>query len=286
MSNNKFAAIHKHEKIIVYEKFIVGSSTAFIKSRLLIIALVASFFVNATPSTQIWIPSTDIQTGKTAHLGIDNYTRIKTIDGLKGAGIYDFGLTLGVFSSKSINVEVGVDYLTMGDEVYDKYPVFFNAKVGTPEGALFKNSPAIAVGAYNVGTKKNLTNYNIVYGLIAKTIPVVGRLSGGYYFGNKHILTNEKAETENEGLLLSWDRSMTEISDKLWLAVDYQGSKSYLGALNLGFSWSFSPNVSIIFAYDVYNNSKVYYNSKSINVNSFTTQLDINISKSKKKDEK
>lgn len=256
------------------------------KCFLLIIAFAFPFIVVATPSTQIWIPSTDIQTGKTAHLGIDNYTRSRTIDGMKGAGIYDIGLTFGIFSSKLINVEVGMDYLTMGDEVYDKYPVYFNAKVGTPEGALFKNSPAIAVGAYNVGTKKNLTNYNIAYGLIAKTIPVVGRISGGYYFGNKHILTNEKAEIENKGLLLSWDRTMTEISDKLWMAVDYQGSKSYLGALNFGLSWSFSPNVSIIFAYDVYNNSKVYYNSKNTNVNSFTTQLDINISKTKKKGEK
>lgn len=252
----------------------------------LIITMFTATIVNATPSTQIWIPSTDIQTGKTAHLGIDNYTRIKTVDGVKGAGIYDVGLTFGIFSSKLINVEVGADYITMGDEVYDKYPMYFNAKVATPEGSLFKNSPAIAVGAYNVGTKKNLTNYNIVYGLIAKTIPAVGRISGGYYFGNKHILTNEKAETENKGLLLSWDRTMTEISDKLWLAVDYQGSKNYLGALNFGFSWSFSPNVSIIFAYDVYNNSKVYYNSKNTNVNSFTTQLDINIAKTKKKDEK
>jgi len=263
-----------------------GFSEAVKKHFFLIIALAISGFVDATPSTQIWIPSTDIQTGKTAHLGIDNYTRISTIDGAKGAGIYDVGGTFGIFSSKLINVEVGMDYLTMGDEIYDKYPAYFNAKVGTPEGAFFKNSPAIAVGAYNVGTKKNLTNYNIVYGLIAKTIPVVGRLSGGYYFGNIHILTNEKAEIANTGLLLSWDRTMTEISDKLWVAVDYQGSKSYLGALNFGFSWSFSPNVSIIFAYDVYNNSKVYYNSKSTNVNSFTTQLDINIAKTKKKDEK
>jgi len=77
-------------------------------------------------------------------------------------------------------------------------------------------------------------------------------------------------------LLLSWDRAMPEISDKLWLAVDYQGGKNYLGALNFGLSWAFSKNVSVIFAYDVYNNKKAFYNSNNVNANSFTTQLDIN----------
>ena len=33
--------------------------------------------VSATPSTQIWIPSTDIQPYKTAHFGFDTYVRTK-----------------------------------------------------------------------------------------------------------------------------------------------------------------------------------------------------------------
>ena len=70
---------------------------------------------------------------------------------------------------------------------------------------------------------------------------------------------------------------MPEISDKLWLAVDYQGGQNYLGALNVGFSWAFSKNVSVIFGYDIYNNKNAYYNSNNVNANSFTTQLDINI---------
>ena len=111
---------------------------------------------------------------------------------------------------------------------------------------MFKGSPAIAFGAYNFGLKKNLTNYNIIYGVIAKTIPVIGRLSVGYYTGNDKILVDENLKKANNGVLLSWDRTMTEISDKLWLAVDYQGGKNYLGALNLGVSWAFSKNVSVI----------------------------------------
>jgi len=70
---------------------------------------------------------------------------------------------------------------------------------------------------------------------------------------------------------------MAEISDKLWFAVDYQSNRNYPGALSLGFSWSFSKNVSVIFGYDIYNNKKAYYNSTNVNANTFTTQFDINI---------
>ena len=158
----------------------------------------------------------------------------------------------------------------MGDSIYDKSPVCFNLKLGTPEGALFKGAPAIAFGGQNFGTKSNLTNYNVVFGLIAKTIPVLGRVSAGYYTGNSKILVDENGAKAQSGVLLSLDRAMTEISDKLWFAVDYQGGKNYLGALNVGFSWALHPRY-LSFAYDIYNNHNVAYNTNNLNVNSFTT---------------
>jgi hypothetical protein len=248
------------------------------------IAVLSSISVaKATGSTQIWIPSTDIQAFKSFHLGIDNYIRTqKDANGVIGSGIYDLGLTAGVSPFSKVQMEVGIDYLSMGDNAaldaknYDLNPIYFNAKIGIPEDSLFKGCPAIAVGGYNFGTKIGLTNYNIMYGLIAKTIPVVGRISVGYYSGNSNLLVDELGKSTNSGLLLSWDRAMTEISDKLWFAVDYQGLNNYLGALNFGFSWAFSKNVSVIFAYDIYNNKNAFYNSSNVNANSFTTQLDIN----------
>lgn len=233
--------------------------------------------VKATPSTQIWIPSTDIQKFKTFHLGIDNYIRTQKYNGNRGAGIYDFGLTAGILPFKKLQAEIGVDYISMGDSLYDDYPIYMNLKLGIPEGIMFSHSPAISIGVYNLGIKKNLTNYNIMYGLVAETIPIIGRLSAGYYLGNNKILLDEKGNKASTGFLLSWDRVMSEISDKLWFAIDYQGGKNYLGALNFGLSWTFSDNVSVIFGYDIYNNSKVLYNSKDVNVKSFTTQLDINL---------
>lgn len=232
----------------------------------------------ATGSTQIWIPSTDIQGFKTVHLGIDNYIRTQNeAVGIKGASMYDFGLTAGVLPFSKVQAEVGIDYLSMADYYYDAHPVYFNGKVAILEDSLFKGAPAIAVGAYNFGTKIGLTDYNIVYGVIAKTIPVIGRISVGYYTGNSVVLVDENGKAANSGLLLSWDRAMPEISDKLWFAIDYQGGQNYLGALNFGFSWLFSKNVSIIFAYDIYNNKNALYNTANKNLNTFTTQLDINL---------
>jgi len=230
----------------------------------------------ATPSTQIWIPSTDFQKWKTMHLGLDNYLRTSNINGIRGAGLFDGGLTTGLLPFEKFQGEIGVDYLYMGDSNYDNFPVYFNVKIGLPEGAMFKSSPAVALGAYNFGLKKNLTNYNILYGEIAKTIPILGRLTVGYYTGNDKLLVDENLKKANSGFLFSWDRTMTEISDKLWLAVDYQGGKNYLGALSFGASWAFSKNVSVIFGYDIYNNKKAYYNTNNQNANTFTAQVDIN----------
>lgn len=217
----------------------------------------------ATPSTQIWIPSTDIQAFKSLHLGLDNYTRTSSDSSVNH--IYDLGLTAGVLPFEKVQAEVGIDYITSGDNHYDGYPLYFNAKLGTPEDSLFAYSPALAVGGYGFGTKNDLTDQNIVYGLAAKTIPVLGRLSAGYYSGNDKVIG-----ADNDGVLLSWDRTLAEISDKLWVAVDYQGGDNTVGALSFGASWAFSKNVSVIFGYDIYNDQA------AAGKNTFTTQVDIN----------
>lgn len=219
----------------------------------------------ATPSTQIWIPSTDVQAFKTLHLGIDNYTRTSSGGSDFRPNVYDLGLTAGVLPFEKVQAEVGVDYMTYGINTLDSNPISFNAKLGTPEDSLFSGSPALAFGGYGFGTKKDLTDSNIVYGLAAKTLPVVGRLSAGYYTGNDKVIGDK-----NDGVLLSWDRTMSEISDKLWVAADYQGGDNTVGAFSFGASWAFSKNVSVIFGYDIYNDQAM------AGKNTFTTQLDIN----------
>jgi len=224
----------------------------------------------ATPSTQIWSPSTDIQPYKVWHLGLDNYTRM-TKTGAVTNNVYDAGLTVGVLPFEKVQLETGFDYMETGtNSPADRNPLYFNAKLGTPENSIANGSPALAIGGYNFGTKAGLTTQNIAYALAAKTLPTFGRFSAGYYRGSRRVLTDEKGQPANDGVILTWDRTMTEISDKLWFAIDYASGKSANGALNIGFAWSFAKNASVIFAYDIYNNTRTG------GKNTFTTQLDIN----------
>lgn len=240
------------------------------------LVLLAGTAAFATPSTQIWIPSTDIQPYKKLHFGFDHYIKMEKADGTREANVINNGLTLGVLPFEKVQMEVGIDQRSYGVEPgTDSTPFYFNAKIGTPEGSLFEGSPAIAVGGYDFGTKKfdsatGLgTDYNIVYGLMAKTFKTVGRLSVGYYQGSDKLLLDKNGKADETGVLASWDRTLSEISDKLWVAVDYMGGDNAYGALSYGVAWKFAPNVGVIFGMDKYNNE----NYKS----TYTVQVDIDL---------
>ncbi|MCM8797925.1 MAG: hypothetical protein NC821_00450, partial [Candidatus Omnitrophica bacterium] len=133
--------------------------------------------------------------------------------------------------------------------------------------------PALAVGIYDLGTNRSgseRTDYDVIYGKAGKTISVgelsLGKFSLGYFRGDPDLLLHS-GEKDNAGILACWERIISEISDKLWVAVDYQGSKSSYGALNLGFAWKFSDNLSMIFGYGIYNDRDL--------ANTFTVQVDI-----------
>ncbi len=231
----------------------------------------------ATPSTIVWIPSVDVQPFKTFHLTFDSYLRAKqNPDGARGGAIVDLGLEAGILPYEKIRAEAGFDLVDQPGPP-GKHPLAFNAKVGTPEGAWFKGSPAVAAGGYNFGTKSGdarrgepATAMNIVYAVAGKTVPVLGRFEAGYYAGNRKVLVDENGRSDEKGVLLSWDRTLSEISDQLWAGVDYQGGRSMMGSLNFGLAWAFAKNVSVIFGYDVYTNRATG------GQDTYTVQLDIN----------
>ena len=223
----------------------------------------------STPSTQIWIPSTDIQAFLKPHIGWDAYATTNGNAAAQFSFISNGGLTMGLLPFNKVGLEAGVDYRDLSGTHGN--PIYFNAKLGVPEDSLFKFQPAIAIGAYDFGTKKNVTNYNVTYGLLAKTFPIVGRISVGGYkgMGPDVLWTSSKGKVENSGALVSWDRVMSEISDKLWLAIDYQSGNNGYGALSFGGAWNFAPNVGVILGYDI-------YNDKDLAKPTFTFQVDIN----------
>src|ERR1039457_5898613 len=119
----------------------------------------------ATPSTQIWIPSTDIQPFLVGHLGIDNYFRASGVSkfppspgATRDANIMDIGPTIGILPFENVPAEVGFAFLTLANDPNDNHPFSLNATVGIPEDAFFKYQPAVAVGVYNLGKSQSAGN--------------------------------------------------------------------------------------------------------------------------------
>lgn len=234
----------------------------------------------AAPSTQIWIPSPDLQPFMLGHIGVDNYFRNQHDDaGGREPNTLQLGLTVGILQFEKLQMEVGFDYLTTAGNPNDRYPWSGNAKLGIPERALFGLSPSIVVGIYNAGPAREFrsdslsftrSGQNIAYALAGKTLPFpgsafsLGRFSGGYYHGARKALL-----PDNTGLLLSWDRSMSEISEKLWVAVDYMGGDNADAALSYGVAWRFYRKASLLFGYNNFRRIALAGDD------TFTVQLDL-----------
>lgn len=250
------------------------------KSNLLILILIGLLLLNgvafATPSTTYWTPATtDIQPFGILHIGVDNYFTVfrKAKNGASSFGT-DIGLTMGVLPFEKLQMEVGVDLIEPTD-----YPVSFNAKLGTSEDSLFKWSPALNIGIFNVGTKKDVTNQNIVFGLVGKTIPVIGaRLFAGPYIGNAKALVDKHGDRENKGFMIGFDRGFFPAKDsegneykKVVLAGDYASGKNSIGGGGFGLYYYFTKDISLL-------TGPVWFNEKEINGKwKWTVQLDINV---------
>jgi len=271
-----------------------------------LLALVTGFLLAATncyatPSTHIWAPSTDIQPYGKTHITSDFY--FPTTAKGTNADNYDqhlyilqvYGPTFSLLSDKpeenllgkvwkplgKVMAETGFDYKKGLGSFYDSGPWYFHFKFGIPEGGYsrftcpvgsIKSTPAFAIGAYDMGTRSHRTNYNVWYFKGAKTLDIgkfnLGRFSAGYFNGNGRLLRDKNSLRDNAGPILAWERTMCEISDKLWVAVDYQGTQSGYGAMNAGFAWNFTKDISAILAYDIYNNHNL--------TDTITFQVDIN----------
>jgi len=204
--------------------------------------LVLAGIAHATPSTLIWIPSTDIQAGST-HLGIDAFSAAGSADD----PTTDFGLTFG-----NGRYEWGVDYFEGIDD-----PIYLNAK------ALLKDeSPTslrLVAGVYSYGTDDS-TAYNILYLLGSRTLSF-GRLTAGYGIGREEALG-----ADNAMLLLGYDKV---INDRWGFAMDYQSGKSAFGAFSAGATYVINPTTSIIVGY-------TWFNDDSL-ADCFTMQFDVNL---------
>jgi hypothetical protein len=201
----------------------------------------------ATPSSIIFIPSTDVQAPNTNHLGLDSYF---SYNNPRSGTVTDFGYTRG-FNGR---FELGLDFIGAQSD-----PWLVNAKwQALPQKG---KVPAVAIGGYNWGGHKNVLAGNLFYVLASETFEKLGRFSIGYQHGQNNRIGGEDPDM----LLLAFEKQLTK---RWWAAVDFASGDSTFGAVTPGVAYTFSPNTSVILGYDFYNNSAF--------VDTITVQVDIN----------
>jgi hypothetical protein len=278
---------------------------------LLFLILAVSGTAYATPSTTYWTPATtDVQPFGVWHIGVDNYFRLSRTaeEGtVNGGGQFDsfptdVGLTVGVLPFEKLQLEIGIDGMFPGTRMHPTMhsigkALMFNAKFGVPEGALASWSPALNVGMFNIGTKSDVSDMNIVDFLVGKTLGPFGRIHGGYYIGNAgSVLMRESGcvighanaalvctagggagSLENDGLMVGYDFGFWKVKDKegneynKWIfAADYASGKNAIGGGGFGMYHFFNKDISLL-------TGPVWFNDHVINGQwKWTVQLDIN----------
>jgi len=217
--------------------------------------------VAATPTTHIWGPSTDIQPYMKWHITSDIYLPMETLPG--GAMIppvTNLGITVGVLNNPKYGLELGIDHKA-GLGALDNKPLYFNVKFGLTEESFGQAMPAVALGMYDFGSEADVTDFNLLYLKAAKTLKAggtdFGRCSVGFFSGNDKLLLDGAGEKDNSGLMIAWERTLTEVSDKLWICAEYMGTESAYGTVNFGAAWKFADNVGVLVGYDIPNNSNL-----------------------------
>ncbi len=203
----------------------------------LVAAALLATTASASPTGQVNIPSTDFQGPRSVHLVLGVAPDLD--DGAPAA----LGLTVGLFHRGLVSAEMGLD---LDLDLESGRPLGtglggIDAKLGLDLGALLPGAPALALGVYELGPSQEP---NMLYALASRAFGKLGRLSLGYFFGASSVLVDPVGRTDCRGLLASWDRELSEISPRLWVGIDYIGTRSSQGALALGLQLELADNVA------------------------------------------
>jgi hypothetical protein len=231
--------------------------------------------VYGTPSTEYWTPCvTDIQPFGVYHITYDNYVSDNS------TFPSDYGLTVGVLPFEKFQMEIGYDILvpTHTDEWF-KDGSYLNAKIGTPEGKLFENSPAWNIGIFNVGFTEGVTDYDILDIIAGKTLPAnLGRIFVGGYCGLTHTLeiAASSGDGDRSGFMIGYDKGFWPVNmqdgefNRFVFAADYATGENAIGGGGAGIYVYFTQNISLL-------TGPVWFNDEDLNGRwKWTFQLDVN----------
>jgi len=233
----------------------------------------------ATSSTTFWTPATTYtQPYLVPHITYDSYVAEK--GGLQN----DYGLEVGVLPFEKLQGEVGIDSFLPG---LAKNNLYLNGKLTIPEGAFNKLQPGVSVGVVGVGFKKDVSDYNVLHGEIAKTFPVVGNVAvGGYYGLNDKLFVSSKGKTEQGGLMASWTSPDIVLNlpglNKIVFLADVQTGNNVFGAIGAGVGLYFTPAIDILTGPVFFNDSDLMKNAYGSDF-MWSIQLDVDFDLIKKK---
>jgi hypothetical protein len=261
------------------------SMTKSLKALLGAALLAAAPAAWATPSTTFWTPATTYtQPYLVPHLTYDTYVAEKGI--LQNT----YGVTIGVLPYEKLQAEVGVDGFYPTFTLHSKDFAQVNARLSLPENAFAAWQPALSVGIANVGFKKDVSDYDLLHLTLSKTLPMVGNVGvGGYYgAGSKVLWAGSDGAVNRAGFMASWVSPDIKIGrpglDKIVLLADVATGKNWLGGVGGGVGLYFTPAIAVLTG-PVYLLDKDLYKANTVaNTNlMWTVQLDVDVDLASKK---
>lgn len=233
---------------------------------LILCGLILECFSNraeAFPTGTIWIPSdlTEDQNVWRADNQIYFTPHKRASDAVPPAPSLDEGITFCFKKSEFVAMEAGGDWVEPVRE--DAQAPHLHAKIVLPERGDF---PSLVGGIYDLGFS-DITNYNVAYVGVGKTFPQKARVFAGIFYGNGASLVDENGAPSNKGLMFSVIYPLEFLWDKLTFILDFQSSRSALGAFNIGGDIALLPSFDLIVGFNMYNNPRLQRDTVTVQFN-------------------
>jgi hypothetical protein len=146
----------------------------------------------ATPTVVFRAPSADVQRFGALRVAYD--TTFWPGSGRAATSPATLGLGGGVLPLDQVRLEVGFDLVFPSRD-----PLVLDAKLGSPEGALFSGSPSWAVGIFEAGLTA-ITALDACYAVLGKRTRIGTFVAGGYV-GSDRLLRSSEGASQRAGLL-------------------------------------------------------------------------------------
>ena len=227
----------------------------------------------ATPSTVVWTPATTYtQPFLVPHLTYDTYF------GEQGNLQNTYGLTIGFLPTEKIQGELGVDLFYPG---FTKDFFQVNGKLTLMEGAVGEWAPGLSVGVANLGFKKDVSNYGLVYAALGKTIGPAGTIGLGGYYGamSKLLWTGSGGSVARSGFMASYTSPDINLNltglKKLVVAADLATGKNWFGGFGASLVAYFTDSVSVLTGPVILQDKDLYKAGTAGSNFVWTVQLDV-----------